>query len=78
METRQEHVLLDASLVCACGTLTASAQFDLGNALLTPAPATASSWDGGGAGDDARAQDAALARATLNPVASLLLRQLRF
>jgi hypothetical protein len=63
-----------ASLVVALAATTAVAQSDLGfYRPLTLAPADATSSGGGGAEvDDERAKAEALAKATQNPVASLI------
>ena len=67
-----KHYLLP--LICACAATTALAQDNLGNYRpLTLAPADATSSGGGGAGvDDEKAKAAALAKATQNPLASLI------
>jgi len=72
MKTIQQKILLTVALICACGTITTQAQSNSGNPPLAPATADATSSSDGGAGDDAKAQEAALAKATLNPVASLI------
>jgi hypothetical protein len=66
--------LLRASLVTALAVTTAVAQSDLGfYRPLTLAPADALSSGGGGAGgDDEKAKAAELAKATQNPIASLI------
>lgn len=66
--------LLPVSLMAASTATTASGQTDLGfQSPLAFAPADASSSGGGGAGfDDEKAKAAALAKATQNPLASLI------
>ena len=62
------------ALLCAAAATTALGQSGLAfNRSLTLAPADAASSGGGGAGvDDEKAKAAALAKATLNPIASLI------
>jgi len=65
--------LLSAGLVSTLAVATAVAQTDSGRRPLTLAPADATSSGGGGAGvDDERAKAEALAKATQNPLASLI------
>jgi hypothetical protein len=62
-----------AALLCALTATTALAQTDSGvYRPLTLAPADATSSGGGGAGDDAKATAAELAKQLNNPVASLI------
>lgn len=70
MKNTMKHCLLP--LACALAATTALAQTNPGfHRPLTLEPADATS-SGGGAGDDAAAQKAALAKAVLNPIASLI------
>lgn len=71
MKITSQKILLATALVCTCGASSTRAQSD--SAAPPPTPATTgTSSSTGGAGDEAQAQEAALAKATLNPVASLI------
>jgi hypothetical protein len=70
---KQHFVAAALACVCALAASTAYAQNDSAfNGQLTLAPADATSSNGGGAGDDAKDEEAEMAKKLQNPVADLI------
>lgn len=72
MKAAHRQILMAAALACTCGIITTHAQSDSGfYRPLTFAPADANSSGGGGVKADETADEAELAKKSLNPVADL-------
>jgi hypothetical protein len=73
MKNKHQQHILAAALACALASSTTYAEnMPAFNSSLTLAPADAGSSGAGDAGDDAKAQEAELAKKLQNPVASLI------